>query len=534
MNISPKVDNLLGSMTLEEKAGQVFVFTFINLPQAINDLQYSPGGYVRIYSDALTAARQNEELQARSAVPLIISADFERGIGSTITCAIDGPGNMCLGAADDEQLTYRTARAIAEETLVLGVNANYVPVLDVNVNELNPIINIRSFGKDPELVARHGTAFVRGTQDTGVIACGKHFPGHGDTQTDTHTSLGIIEADRNRLQSVELLPFRAAIEAGMDCIMSAHLWVPAFEKERVPATMSRRIMHELLREELQFKGVTVSDALDMGGVTREFPPDEAIVRAMNAGIDQLIMPMNPAVATRMLVDAVRSRKVSEARLDEAVSRILSLKEKRGIFDKRYTVPSNIAALLNTESHQETALQGALAGITLVKNSNNVLPLGTSAKVAVISFSNSEESRTSFLEPKTFAAHAARHSNKVTHVSCGLLDNRAVSEFNVIQRSLDAAGSADAVIMAAYVKVVLNRGFAGLEDRYIDLVKQIAALGKPVVFISFGNPYLLKQFPFVDAYVCAYGASEASEKAAAVLSFGGGSFSGRLPVSITLD
>src|ERR1043166_4775784 len=174
---STRVDQLLGSMSLEQKAGQVFIFTFNSLKQAENDLRLHPGGYVRIYSDALSVARESRRLQSLSQIQLIISADFERGIGSTISGAIDLAGNMCLGAADDEQLTFDTGRAIAEEARTIGVNMNYVPVLDVNINEANPIINIRAFGSDPESVARHGVAMLRGSQAGGVLTCAKHFPG---------------------------------------------------------------------------------------------------------------------------------------------------------------------------------------------------------------------------------------------------------------------------------------------------------------------------------------------------------------------
>ena len=208
-------------MTLEEKAGQLFIFTFTSRAQALHDLRLHPGGFIRIYSDALTVARDNAAVCGRTRVPLIIAADFEKGVGPTVGGGTQMVTNMCLGAAGDEAMAASVARVIAAEARAIGVNMNYVPVLDVNCNADNPIINTRSFGGDPALVARLGTAFVRGTRAGGCLACAKHFPGHGDTTTDSHSDLGTVAGDRKRLDAVELLPFRAAIDAGIDAIMSA-------------------------------------------------------------------------------------------------------------------------------------------------------------------------------------------------------------------------------------------------------------------------------------------------------------------------
>lgn len=519
-------------MSLEEKVGQVFIFTIVNEVQAHNDLRLHPGGYVRIYSDVLTVAKQNAGLQAASKVPLIMSADFERGIGSTVTGAIDVVTNMCLGAAGDEQLAFRCGKAIGEEARAIGINMNYVPVLDVNVNEANPIINTRAFGGDPHLVARIGVAFIKGSQAGGVITCGKHFPGHGDTHVDSHTNLGSLDVDKQRIQEVELLPFREAIAAGIDAIMSAHLLIPAFEPEELPATLSRRIMHDLLREELGFTGVTVSDALEMGAIAKSFTAEQAIVRAMNAGVDQLIMPIDNARSTGYLLHAVRNGRVSEARLDEAVARILTLKEKRGLLDDPPADLSNLASRLNTPAHQQDAVEAALAGITLIKP-HPLIPLQPASKIAVISFSNFEDSRTYYLEPKTLGAHLQQLGYHATDVNCAKLDERAVHEFGVIERAKKAAAESDVIILAAYVRVVINRGSVGLEDRYAHFVQDICTMGKPVLLVSFGNPYIIKQFPNVDAYICGYGATVATQHATALLLAGKQPFRGKLPVTISM-
>lgn len=532
MQITPRIDALLGSLTLEQKAGQIFIFTYQNPQQALNDLRLHPSGYVRIFSDALTVARENERLQAAAEIPLTLSADFERGIGRSVAGAIDLPGNMCIGAADDEQLAFESGRAIAEEARAIGINANYVPVLDVNINEANPIINTRAFGADPELVARMGVAFVKGSQAGGVLTCGKHFPGHGDTHVDTHTSLGVIEADRKRLDQVELLPFRRVIEADVDAIMSVHLRIPAIDPGPLPATLSRRIMHGLLREELGFDGLVISDALEMGGMTRHFTPEQTIVGAINAGVDQLIMPVDNQRSVHIVIDAVRSGQITEERLDEAVARILAFKERGRMFDERYRVPEDVASRLNTPEHIEVGRRVALAGVTLVRD-RKVLPIGADARVAVITMTNGHDDRAQFAEPFTVGAHIERYALEVKTLHAGMVDEHSLRESGIYDRSMDAARNADVIVVAAYVKVVMNRGTAMLEERYEHFVRDLQGCGKPVVLVSFGNPYIVKQFRDVQAYVCAYGPAEVTQKTTADLLCGQAPFRGKLPVPITM-
>lgn len=534
MDLSPRVSALLGAMSLEEKAGQVFIFTFHNLRQAVNDLRLQPGGYIRVYGDALTTASQNRTLQGASKIPLILSADFERGVAQSVYGGVDLAGNMCLGAAGDERLAFETGRVIAAEARAIGINMNYVPVLDVNVNEANPIINVRSFGEDPDLVARLGAAMVRGSREGGVLTCGKHFPGHGDTHIDSHASLGVIEASRQRLDRVELVPFRRAIEAHVDAIMSSHLRIPAIDPDPVPATMSRKVMHDLLRQELGFTGLIVSDAMDMGGITKHFGTDEAIVRAFNAGCDQLIMPIDNARSVNCLVRAVAKGEVSERRLDEAVTRILTLKEAGGLFEASGMELSRVAGKLNKPEHYRLAREVALAGITLVRDEQGVLPLDHGRGVAVITFSNCEDSRSAYLDPKSIGSHCARYGGPgVRTVNCGMLDARMVGA-GVVERALEAAAETSVVVLGAFTRVVVSRGSSLLEDRYTEFTERICQIGKPMVLVSFGNPYLIKQFPRIGTCICAYGSSEATQEAMSMLLYGQLPFRGTLPITITLN
>lgn len=541
--LSPAVESLLGSMTLDQKVGQVFVFTFNNLTHALHDLRLHPGGFIRIYSDAMTAAKQHAELQARTELPLLIAADFERGVGCNVTGAADMVTLMTLGAAGDEDLARRAGRAIAEEAAALGVNMNYVPVLDVNVNDDNPIINTRSFGGDAALVARLGAAFIAGHREGGTLTCGKHFPGHGDTAVDSHSNLGAITVDRARLDAVELVPFRAAIAAGVDAIMSAHLLIPCVDPSGLPGTLSRPIMTDLLRGELGFTGVAVSDALEMGAIARNYGPAEAIVLAFNAGVDQLIMPLDNARAVKALRDAVADSRVTEERLDEAVGRILTMKEKQGLlardgagsgggYTARTTDLTDLAARLDTAEHRATALDAALAGITLVHDdpAAPLLPLAPGHKVAVVTFSNQNDGRSHFLLPKTFGDHLAICLPDVTVCHCATLEEHHPHEFGARDRALAAAAKADVIVLGAHVAVVIAQGSIGLESKYLEFLAELAALGKPTVLVSFGSPYIGRQVP-ADAYVCAYGETEAAQQAAAMLLAGERPFRGTAPVSL---
>jgi len=519
---------MLDEMSVEEKVGQVFVFTFTSLPQALADMDMHPGGFVRIYSDALTMARQSVALQVASKIPLFLSADFERGIGSTVSGAIDVATLMCIGATGDLQCATDSARIIAEEALAMGVNMNYVPVLDVNINPLNPIINTRSFGASPEMVARMGAAFIRGTQDAGVAACGKHFPGHGDTTADSHTDLAVVDADRDRLNRVELLPFRAAIDAGVDAIMSAHLLVPSLEPDHLPATLSRRVLQSLLREELGFTGMVVSDALDMGAIARNYPPEKAIPVAVNAGCDQLIMPANARKSYKILLQAVGDGVVSEARLDEAVGRILATKQKRGVLHRTDCSPSDLPDKTMTNEHQSVALDIALKGVTLARNEAGILPLAAGTKVACILISNAEDSRSYYLDPKTIGAHLALQGLEVETFNAGTLDERNGKSLEAGEY-MAAASRADVIILAAYMKVIINSGTVGLAERYVRFAFSLRDMGKPIILVSFGSPYLERDIPGTDAYVCAYGATEPIQKATALLLTGKKPWLGSLPV-----
>src|SRR2546428_390753 len=348
------VAQTLKSMTLEEKLGQlVMVFYYGGFLAAespgYKDLlrqveQNHLGGFVvqtrgaplgiersQVYPTAVLA----NHLQSHAKIPLLIGADFERGTAMRLDEGTSFPLAMAVAATGSPQDAYTVGRITAIEARAAGVQWVFAPVADVNSNPDNPIINTRSFGEDPQRVAEFVAAFVRGVEENGALATAKHFPGHGDTATDSHIDLPIVRADRKRLESEELVPFRAAIAAGVSSIMTGHLSVPAYEPDpNVPATLSPNILTGLLRRQLGFKGLVVTDAMSMGGITVRYPPGEAAVRAFLAGSDAVLMPPVPNAAFEALRDAVRTGRISKARLDESVTRLLSAKARLGLYKSK--------------------------------------------------------------------------------------------------------------------------------------------------------------------------------------------------------
>jgi beta-N-acetylhexosaminidase len=532
MILSTRIQELLGSMTLEQKVGQLFVFTFVSEAQALQDLKLFPGGFIRLFSDVFTVTRQTRLLQSESSIPLLICADFERGVHPMVSGGTDFCSMMTLGATGSDELAGSLGAAIAREAAAVGVNLNYVPVMDVNVNEDNPIINIRSLGGDPQLVSQLGQAFIRGHREAGVLTCAKHFPGHGDTAIDSHTSLSSIPVSRERLETIELAPFRAAIRAGVDCIMSAHLLIPCIEPEKLPATLSHRILTGLLRHEMGFEGVVTSDALEMGAISRYYTVEDATIRALNAGCDMLIMPTDNRYSVKILLGAVRDGRIPEKRLDEAVGRILSMKESGNILDAPLPDPRTLLDKVYTAEHRQLALELGHRGTTLVHNRGAVLPIPPGSRVVVISLSNFEDGRTYFLEPRCLGSYIdAVHEGSVTSVHCGQLNEAQPHEFGAAERALCVANEAEIIVIAVFMKVVVNRGSVSLDLPVFDFLNRVRALSKPTVLVSLGSPYLVKQVHWPGAFVCTYSPSTACQEAVANLLVGKMPFQGRLPVAL---
>ncbi len=527
----------LADLTLEQKVSQLFAsyaygtFTSADDPayRRLVDLveNFEVGGIIFFQGDPLSQAVLANDLQQRARLPLLVSQDMEWGAGMRLEHTTTFPRTMALGATRDPALAYAAGRVTAEEARALGTHQVFAPVADVNNNPFNPIINVRSFGERPALVAEMATAFVRGAQEGGVLATVKHFPGHGDTEVDSHADLPVLPFSRARLDTLELVPFRAAVEGGVMSVMSGHLALPAFDPDRhVPASLSPRVTQALLRDEFGFGGLIVTDALRMQGVAKHFGVGEAAVRAVEAGNDMLLLSDDEYAARQAVLRAVETGRLSEARIDGSVRRVLRAKEWLGLSKNRLVDLGAARRHVATQPHQALSETIARRSLTLLGNDGGLLPLlGPPRRLLAVTLSDGDDPATGRL----FTRELARRADAAT-LATRLLDRR--SEPDDYRRVLDEAAAYDVILVPAYLYVRSGSGQIGLPEAQRAFLDDLIATGKPVVLLSFGNPYVvvgLKQQPA--AYVAAYGASEASQKAAAQALFGETGFEGRLPVTL---
>lgn len=482
------------------------------------------GGTIRRAEPYAMAAFLNR-MQRSARVPLIIGGDFERGASMRISDTTKFPHLMAYAASGDLQAVKRLGASTAREARSMGVQWLFAPVADVNNNPENPIINIRSFGEDPKAVSNYVRAFLEGAQSatgTKVITTVKHFPGHGDTATDSHLGMPTLGVDRQRLESIELEPFRAAIAAGVDSVMTAHISIPSLEPSGAPATVSHVILTDVLRNELGFKGIIVTDAMDMKGLSAQFSHGEAAVRALEAGADLLLMPPKPDDAIEAVVQAVKSGRLTQKRIDESVRRILGAKVKVGLNRKRVVDLETISDNLESDEDAEDAQTVANHAITLVKNLDNVVPLRnpSSACYYVLTESHYAQQGRRLMEelPKRAPKAPVR-----------LFDPQESPA--ALQEAAAGAGRCDANVVFAFVTVSDSRGDVALGGGYSEFLRQLVEQKKPVVLVSLGNPYLLRAFPDVAAYLAAFSTVETSEGAALNAITGEIPIQGRLPVSI---
>jgi len=537
----------LASLSLREKVGQMI------MPVVLGD--YTPegsaahdrvvelierqgiGGLIVSVGSPTDVAVKLNDFQRHARVPLLVAADLETGAGFRLRGAIHSPTNIALGGATDfpslmavgatgsPTLAYEMGRVTAVEARAVGIHVPFAPVLDVNSNPLNPIINVRSFGENPESVAELGAAFVRGVEDHGAIATGKHFPGHGDTETDSHLELPLIRASRERLEEVELVPFRRAIDEGMGGVMTAHISVPSLSGGNGdPATLSGRVLTDLLREDMGFQGLLFTDAMDMGAIDRRFPRGEAAVRAVEAGADVILMPPNVGAAIGAMVAAVASGRISEERIDRSVLRILGAKERMGLGERATVDVDQVFQRVGIPAHVEVAEEIARRSLTLLKNERGLLPLaGTrTARVLSVSFRRTNDllagryfnTRLRSVYPRLTTADVARDTEAA--VWGGLLRQ--------------ARGS-DLVVVSLYVTAVSYSGSVAVPEDVSDFIGELARARVPHVVISFGNPYLLNEFPDAQAYLLAWGGAEVSQRAAVGALLGDFELTGKTPTRI---
>jgi beta-N-acetylhexosaminidase len=537
------VSQTLKSMSLDEKIGQLFAVwaygSFLSTEsQDYKDLlrdveekhigsfaiqtQGSPLGVER--SQVYPTAVLVNTLQRHAKVPLLVGADFERGTGMRIDEGTSFPYEMAVAAAGRPEDAYTMGKITALEARAVGVPWIFSPVADVNSNPENPIINTRSFGEDPARVSEFVAAFVRGVEENGGLATAKHFPGHGDTSTDSHLDLPLVSSDLAHLDRVELAPFRAAIAAGASTIMTGHLAVPALEPDpNVPATMSPKIMTELLRGRMGFNGLVVTDALDMGGVTVRYPPGEVAVRSILAGADVLLVPPVLDAALQAVREAVASGRIPMARLDEAVTRVLHAKARLGLNKSKLVDLDALSRNFDRPEYARAALDIADRGITLLRDDQHILPLDATQPERVLLVAVSGDS-----DPYPGGNLENEIRWRVDSLTTVRMDTRFVRADTV---KLPSPDTYDIAIAAVYVRVTDRKGSIGLPDDQAALVNRLLSAGKPVVVAGFGSPYLAESFPTAKTYIAAFGTGDVAQWAMGRALFGQTAVGGRVPVNI---
>jgi beta-N-acetylhexosaminidase len=555
-------DKQLKKMSLDEKIGQLISVginaTFLNREsEAFRALRHQVvdnhvGGIILFRGSVYESAMLVNRMQELARYPLLVSSDLEAGSGMRFDDTINFPWNMAVAATGNPDYARRQGALTAREARALGVQQVYAPVVDVNNNAANPVINVRSYGEDPSDVARFAAAFTKGAQSGGVIATAKHFPGHGDTATDSHRGLPEINVDRARLNSVELVPFRATIDAGVGAVMVGHIGLPQIDptvvkplprnvkskptetsdageieaQGTIPATLSP-VVGGLLRNDLHFSGLIVTDALSMSGLTIYFTQEEAAVRALEAGADLLLKPADPDASVRGVREAVHSGRLSEERIEQSVRKVLAAKYDLGLVKERITPLDVIDRIVSSNEAAELAREIAEHAITLVRDEDKLVPLtnlNPDARIFNLAITNGDDR---LVVTNSFVAAFTQAGHKIETV---ILDDRSSNED--LQKALERANGADVVIASLYGRVRSGETRSvGLPDAGARALAQLIAEKKPIVGISFGNPYLLMNFPGLRTYLVAYGDMPSLQQAAVRALVGQLDITGKLPISL---
>jgi len=536
------IDSTLATLTLRERVAQMVMiwvlgdFTNAREPGFLKIVEQvqrdGVGGLVMSLGSPVEVAAKVNYLQQRAKVSLLVGSDIEPGLGRleggffsaaypSAGAATVLPSNMAIGATGRAEDAEAAGRVTGIEARAIGIHMAFAPVVDVNNNPSNPVINTRSFGEEPHAVAQMAAAFVRGVQSTGVAATAKHFPGHGDTDTDSHLGLPVIDVPRSRLDTVELLPFAAAIKGGIAGMMTAHIALPNAYGDSVPATLSPRIMSGLLRDSLAFRGVTFTDAMTMEGLAKGYGIDESSVRAVEAGNDILLMPPNVIKAIDAVVGAVQSGRIPAARIDASVRRILELKLRTGAIARPIVSLENLRDSVATPAHWATSNAIAQRAITLLRDSASLVPIARTSSVLALTYAADGE----VVAGTNFVSEIRAQGVRVRSVR---LSPRATdAELDTLVRDAERF---DRVIVYSYTRTLEGEGRLAIPAQIADFMARLSATGRLVV-VAGGNPYQLRQVPQISSYMVTYGRGEALERAAARALFGTAPITGHIPVSL---
>lgn len=551
-------DKQLKKMTLEEKVGSL-IHVGINAQFANIDSDFyqnirrqvvenKVGGIVVFGAPVYDTAVLINRMQSEAKTPLLISVDAETGIGMRFENTTIFPWAMAVGATGNPEFARRIGVITGREARAMGIYQVYSPVVDVNNNANNPVINVRSYGENPEAVGQFGAAMLQGIQSANVIATAKHFPGHGDTSVDSHSGLPMIDLSRERFEKVELVPFRNAINAGVVSIMIAHISLPQFDNEQIqplknpvipiysesieipkdsatiPATLSKKVQTDLLRNQMNFQGLIVSDAMDMSGLTLYIGQEEAAIRAIEAGTDLLEKPASPEAMIRGIVGAVKGGRLTEERINKSARKLLAWKHQLGLFKQKITPLDQIDKIVSNKEVRDLADEIGSKAITLVKDDGNNLPLAKDKRIFVLAVTNGPD--IAFVA-NTLTRTLRQNGYKFEFVA---LDERStdIEQINALER----ANKADIIIAALYGRVRSGAKNSGILPKSgANVLQKILDSNKPLINLSFGNPYLLLNYPAMKTYVVSYGDMPSLQKATANAITGNQDFSGKLPITI---
>ena len=528
------VEETLKNLTLREKIGQMIImplngeFTnagsekFAQMRRQI--VENKVGGFTLFRGEANSIAVLTNEAQKLAKIPLFFSADYERGLRMQLRNGTPFTTNMGVAASGDVSAAQRQGKIICEEMRAIGANWLFAPVADINNNPDNPVINIRSFGADPKRVGEFVAALSGGVKEAGCLSTLKHFPGHGDTATDSHIGLSVVPLERARLDAVEFVPFRAGIDSGVDSVMTAHLAVPKVTNDELPATLNPKISIDILRKEFKFEGIITTDSLEMGAITKNFPNGASAVMAIKAGADVVLFPPKIEKAIEAIEAAVKKGEITELRINESVRRLLAAKYRLGLAENRFVDLAKVNQAVEKPENVREANLTAEKSITLLKNDDNIFPLTSekAGKTLFVVIAADDDA----VEGVAFTPEIQRRAPRAKIVR---LDPRSTPQ--EYEKVLSDVREFDSIILAPFVKRAALKGTVALPENQTNFIKQIIQTNKPVAVIAFGSPYLIRQFPEAKNYVVTYAIEEVAQTALVRAMFGEVAFAGKLPVSI---
>ncbi len=534
------VDSTFRSLTPRARAAQLIHVWLVGDYESDSDSAYAEtarwvkddgiGGILMSVGSPIEVAAKLNALQALARVPLLVGCDVEPSLGRLegglfIPSMIRGgsatiiPTNMAIGATGDTALAYRAGLVTGRESRAIGIHLAYGPVADVNNNAANPVINVRSFGESPGMVAEFAAAFTRGVQDGGALATVKHFPGHGDTETDSHNALPVVHLTHAHLDSVELRPFRAAINAGAAAVMSAHISNPTWLGDDLPATLQRRVLHDELRDSLHFRGLTITDALTMQGVAKLFTQQEIAIMSVRAGAEVLLKPADVTPVLNALTREMENDSSFVALIDAAVRKNLEMKARVGLHLGAQVSLDSLRSVVGVASHRALAREIASRAVTVLRDSSAQIPLRARSSLQLVVYTPETE----FGGGNAFVDEFRKRGASATVTRVGPQTTRAALN------AISTRASKGQLVIVTVVRRIEGRGRVAIVESFAEWVRDIAPQLQPVV-VAAGNPYVIGQFPTIGAYMVTYSVGEAPERAAARALLGA-PITGRSPVSL---